>query len=75
MKTCRIPKSSQRLNLLILSQKFVLKPHSLTTNGLCGALGYIFCKGKTILTEVVTNYGRLYTLKALKIYGMYRAKE
>lgn len=76
VKTHRIPKSSQRLNLLNISWKFVLKPHSLTTNGLCGAVvGYIFCKENAILTEVVTKYERLYTLKALKISGICRAKE
>lgn len=72
VKICRIPESAQRPHLLNLSWKFVLKPRSLTTNGFCGALGYIFCKENTILMELVTNYKSLY---ALKIHGIYRANK
>lgn len=61
--------------MLHLSYKFVLEPHSLTTNGSCRALGYILHKENAILMEVVTNYDSLSALKALKIYGIYGAKE
>lgn len=38
VKTCRIPKSSQKPKLPNLSWKFIPKLHSLTTDGFCGPL-------------------------------------